>query len=1212
MDRVGIGAVALLVAFGLLGGCAGGEEAVLGLGTLTVTGYSSPTPALIPEIDTITGAGFQELVGTPCTVRYTAVGGATIFDGGRSDTVDVIGTITSPTTCQCTSPIADICGPTSVFAFVTIILPSGVFGTSTVPIAEFVAPTAVSIAGPGGGTVFPAAVPSAFVITGTGFGPIGGEVSITWTSGSALFEAGASQTTQTKGIITSATTIAGVSPLALVCGVASIAASITNVQFDKNTICTPTGTNIPVSFTAPTVTTVLNAGVAPYVGSPNFAAAVAEPFTVNGTGFGPLGGTVEITFNSQVVGPVYNGGTSPTTTVLGTITSSSTIAADFSPLPAICTAPSDLQSVMVTMPDGACSQPTGTATFIAPTIQSIANLDRPTPLRFSFFGRFFGNISDRFEIVGTDFGPVGGTAFVTFTVDTALSPVPATPFEGGTSLTTTVEATITSRTTMEGMSPLAVIGRELTDTNNTSTVCVTAGFSTDISFVLEGGSCPPVPLNDPQGGLDFVAPGPVFNPLGVNDVPSTILLGANDPEPFTLTGDGFGPPGSIAMVTFSDPGNAVFNGADSITVPAVVTNVSTLNGRLPTITAPRLAEDVGVRVVVTVFNGSFSWCDQVVNFVAPPTITSLTSTRQPFDQNAPAVALTTRWLGCVGSDTTISGNAFDPAITDLWYDQVLGDAFPIGAGLLGTIPEPTATAPGPGTLRTVTDNLFPVADTINGLSPVDNTLTKDTLTTLRVVNPDGQFDMRTSLTFATTGVMPNVNAGPDGGVNSEMQIAVNPTNVLNAAVCAHDLSTVNGQFSNQIYHSYTLDGGDTWVQFPIGPDTTAAPDGLGPAPRVFRFDPMCAFDAFGNYYAIYLADDNEDESTRFCVAQQSADGGASFGNVRLMAFPAVPGLDRETVATGPDAAVPGNQAVYVGIEDLGTQDQLCAGFTVPGLGLIGADYPSVIVNDGAPVGGFAHATPSVGPNGELYFSFIESSGIWPAATTSTIWFDTDIDGLGGAAFTFGTDVAVATTVNPGRRIDNGQYLPQPSRGKGLIPMSQVLLAGPNAGRVVICWTDMLTDPGRTVLDTTVMSQYSDDNGATWSTPLPVHGLHSNFQFFPWMGVDEVRGDIYIGYYDTRNDPANTSTEWMMAASEDGVHWTNSFLVAQAPSRAGAYAGANNRADMLEYNGVAVSDGCVYTCWADNANFTGDNPDGTLNASGWDVLTSVLMIDPDDN
>ncbi len=1216
MRRLGFSAIALCFVIGLLG-CAEGEKNVLGLGTLTVVGYSSPTPALIPEVDTITGTGFQELVGVPCTVRYTAAGGATIFDGGRSNTVDVIGTITSSTTCSCTSPIADICGPTSVFAFVTIILPSGVFGTSAAAIAEFVAPTAVSIAGPGGGTAFPAAVPSAFVITGTGFGPIGGEVSITWTSGSALFEAGASLTTQTKGTIASAMTIAGVSPLALVCGVASVPATITNVQFNKNTICTPTGTAIPVSFAAPTITSTTNlstVGVHAGTSAPGeFAAAVPEPFRITGTGFGPVGGTAHVlwTNNAVLLPPPFQNGTSNAVVVPGTIISS-TVIEGVSPPAAFCspTLPDGAGfSHTVTMPDGACSIDSGFQTMIhPPRIFVIAN-DNTAAASFE------ATNTAPFTIIGDDFGPVGGTAFVTFT---SASAAPADlPFRTpAASATITVEGTIVDRMTIASNSPIATLIPLLDAGGGTN--CVMLDASTEVDILLEGGSCNAA--SPPLAPLVATFTGPAMvsvDPTGAaaapppTDVVSTILLGETEAEEFVITGSGFGPVLSIATVTFFDEVAVA-----SVTVPGLVTSSTTIEGELPVDPfGVRLQDDVDARVTATFFNGSQTYCNNAVNFVAPPTMTVLSNARGLVAPGTPSP----RWLACMGSDTTISGNGFDPAMTDLWYDHVLGDTFAIGAGLLGTIPEPTATAPGPGTLRTLTDNVFPVLDTLNGFSPTDATLTEDRRVTLRVVNPDQQFHEFASggvLTWAVTGVMPNQNAGPLAGNNAEMQICVNPTNPLNACITAHDLRTINGQFSNQIYHAYTLDGGDTWVQFPIGPDTTAFPDGIGPAPRALRFDPMGAFDAYGNYFAVYLVDDNAGPTvapSRFAILQRSSDGGATFDFTAPLSFPPSPGLDRETIATGPNVGFgPGGQALYCSLVDFANGAILNSKVTIAGPGpggvvTVGAGTATVSSPAAPPPGRFyQHGTPSVGPAGETYVSYIEGDalGIFPLPPLADTRIFMDVDLLGGGVF-LGADTLVATTLNAPFRLQDGTFTPMVSRGKAVVPMHKTIPVGPNAGRVVIAWSDM--NPfGVNGRDTTVVTQYSDDQNLTWSALQPVHGLQPDFQFHPWMGVDPVRGDLYLGYYDTRNDPARQATEWMVTASTNGHTWTSSLLVAQAPSNAGA-AGSN---DMLEYNGICVVDGCVYTCWADNSNSTLDNPDGTLAPDGFDVLTSVLMLDPD--
>ncbi len=124
----------------------------------------------------------------------------------------------------------------------------------------------------------------------------------------------------------------------------------------------------------------------------------------------------------------------------------------------------------------------------------------------------------------------------------------------------------------------------------------------------------------------------------------------------------------------------------------------------------------------------------------------------------------------------------------------------------------------------------------------------------------------------------------------------------------------------------------------------------------------------------------------------------------------------------------------------------------------------------------------------------------------------------------------------------------------------------------------------------------------------MHGLQSGYQFFPWIGTDPQAGTLHVAFYDTRNDPVNNRTiQWFATSSQNGSLWAPQLLIAQAPSDAGAFGGNN---DMLEYNGIGGSGGRVYTCWSDNSNFTGDNPSGTLTPDGFDVVTSVFMLDPD--
>src|SRR5205085_7215310 len=112
--------------------------------------------------------------GTPgVPVRFHALGGATPVAAGRSETAEVLGTVTSDTTITGTTPAALVCGVAAISFEVTVVLESGV--TSNTFSGAGLTFTAPSI-NPGGFS--PANVfseqPTAFTITGTGFGPAGG------------------------------------------------------------------------------------------------------------------------------------------------------------------------------------------------------------------------------------------------------------------------------------------------------------------------------------------------------------------------------------------------------------------------------------------------------------------------------------------------------------------------------------------------------------------------------------------------------------------------------------------------------------------------------------------------------------------------------------------------------------------------------------------------------------------------------------------------------------------------------------------------------------------------------------------------------------------------------------------------------------------------------------------------------------------------------
>ena len=63
---------------------------------------------------------------------------------------------------------------------------------------------------------------------------------------------------------------------------------------------------------------------------------------------------------------------------------------------------------------------------------------------------------------------------------------------------------------------------------------------------------------------------------------------------------------------------------------------------------------------------------------------------------------------------------------------------------------------------------------------------------------------------------------------------------------------------------------------------------------------------------------------------------------------------------------------------------------------------------------------------------------------------------------------------------------------------------------------------------------SGNSGATWSKPVVVNDDGgSNSQFLPAIAVDPSTGNVAVSWYDARNDPANTKTQFFAALSNNG-------------------------------------------------------------------------------
>jgi hypothetical protein len=107
---------------------------------------------------------------------------------------------------------------------------------------------------------------------------------------------------------------------------------------------------------------------------------------------------------------------------------------------------------------------------------------------------------------------------------------------------------------------------------------------------------------------------------------------------------------------------------------------------------------------------------------------------------------------------------------------------------------------------------------------------------------------------------------------------------------------------------------------------------------------------------------------------------------------------------------------------------------------------------------------------------------------------------------------------------------------------------------------------------------SSDEGNSWSEPVIIHSDSSNDQFWQWMAVDPMNGDIAVMYLDSRDDPENLRVECYVSYSRDGgINWTDRKI-----SDFGGDLRRNPFAQHFagDYSGMAFYNGIVYPSWID--------------------------------
>ncbi len=198
------------------------------------------------------------------------------------------------------------------------------------------------------------------------------------------------------------------------------------------------------------------------------------------------------------------------------------------------------------------------------------------------------------------------------------------------------------------------------------------------------------------------------------------------------------------------------------------------------------------------------------------------------------------------------------------------------------------------------------------------------------------------------------------------------------------------------------------------------------------------------------------------------------------------------------------------------------------------------------------AVPAVGPNGEIYVSWIGPNGLVFTKSTDqgNTWLANEI---------------VVTTVPGGW----DYTIPGLQRANGLPITMCDLSGGANHGAIYINWSDQRN--GAT--DTDIWLVKSTDGGATWSAPKKVNTDNSNkHQFLTWGTIDQANGNLYFVFYDRRNYTDNNTDVYTATSLDGGNTFTDSKISATpfVPTT-GTFFG--------DYTNITAYNGIVRPIWA---------------------------------
>jgi len=423
------------------------------------------------------------------------------------------------------------------------------------------------------------------------------------------------------------------------------------------------------------------------------------------------------------------------------------------------------------------------------------------------------------------------------------------------------------------------------------------------------------------------------------------------------------------------------------------------------------------------------------------------------------------------------------------------------------------------------------------------------------------------LSTSSTAAASNVDVSNECGPQSETFITINQNKPKTLAAGSNEI------FRLAMRGYYSTNGGGSWggVDLPLPPAKGA--NGID-----FGSDPTLAFDTQGNvfygYIVVFFSNGNGINGTEMAVAK-STDGGKTYPSANFFSFENGTNHFNDkpmiTTDTNPGSALRDN--VYIAW-DAASGGSIGGGVRVATSSDHGATFSITRADDPSGPGRSIGASPAVGPNGELYVA-------WNDYLANAIVFNRSFDG--------GRSWGVPNTVS-GKTLPFDIAIPAESfRGALVYPSLGVDVSnGPHRGRIYCSWMDLT--PANV---TDIFISYSDNNGATWSTPSRVTDQFAFpvDRFNHWMSIDPANGNVTVAFYDTRNDTtgARYQTDYYLARSVNGgVSFPAADIRVSSVSSNehdcnGIFPcdGINYGNQQGDYEGLVSFNGVSYPIWTDS-------------------------------